>query len=92
VPGVLCTDIGQTELTHEAIAALVTCGALTPDPGMDAVLRRRYGFPERVDPAPAPAPGGGRPDDAPPENAPGGTGQPVADVAPGETRQPVVAR
>lgn len=86
VPGVLCTDLGQTEATSDAIAALVTCGALVPDEGMDAALRQRYGFPERAEtpaaPAATPIPG-----DVAPADPAGGTGRPaepapVTDVAP----------
>jgi hypothetical protein len=88
VPGVLCTDIGQTEITAEAIAALVTCGALIPDDGMDATLRQRYGFPERTEPTPAPAPATPI-DDEPPPNAPGGSGTPPADDVSPEPRATV---
>lgn len=58
VPGVLCTDIGQTEASFEAIAALVGAQALLPDEGMENALRRRYGFPERTTARP-PDPGAG---------------------------------
>jgi hypothetical protein len=92
VPGVLCTDIGQTEVTHEAIAALVQCGAMPPDPGMDSALRQRFGFPERIEVAPPAAPANKPPgpDDAvPAEDPAGGTGKPVVETAPAATRQPV---
>ena len=79
VPGVLCTDLGQSDATADAISALVTCGAMTPDEGMDNTLRNRFGMPERTGAypaAPPAAPPGPREDDVPPEDAPGGTGKP----------------
>lgn len=45
VPAILCTDISRPEVTSEAIAALVACGALTPDLGMENDLRDRYSLP-----------------------------------------------
>lgn len=45
VPAILATEITRPEVTSEAIAALVTCGALTPDLGMENDLRNRLSFP-----------------------------------------------
>lgn len=65
VPGILCTDISRPEVTSDAIAALVSCGAMTADLGMENDLRNRYQLPtieERpkpiviAPPAPTPAP------------------------------------
>lgn len=71
VPGMVCTDITRPEVTSDAISALVTCGALTPDLTMENDLRLRYQMPildERPAPpqiAPPVAP------DAAPTTAPG---------------------
>jgi hypothetical protein len=92
VPGVLCTDIGQTEATADAISALVSAGALVPDPGMDAALRQRYGFPERTEPIPAPTPATPVPTDTPTDNPTGGTGNPPADSPVPAVRQPAGQR
>lgn len=54
VPGLLATDITRPEVTSEAVSALVSCGALTPDLGMENDLRNRFHFPqiaERPEPA-----------------------------------------
>lgn len=64
VPSVLCTDINRPEITSEAISALVTCGALTPDITLENDLRNRYNLPvieeddrtEQRTPPPAPVP------------------------------------
>ncbi|HEY6014333.1 MAG TPA: hypothetical protein VIU37_10005, partial [Candidatus Limnocylindrales bacterium] len=45
VPGILCTDINRPEVTSEAINALVTCGALTPDLTLENDLRSRFNLP-----------------------------------------------
>jgi len=45
VPGLLCTDLNQPELTADAINALVSCGALTPDSGLESDMRTRYHLP-----------------------------------------------
>jgi hypothetical protein len=45
VPGLLCTDINRPEVTSEAISALVTCGALTPDLGLENDIRLRFNLP-----------------------------------------------
>lgn len=79
VPGILCTDVSRPEVTSEAIAALVACGALTPDVTMENELRRRNRMPlieerpaepQTTDPA-------GTPDDAPTVPPRGGTGKPA---------------
>lgn len=55
VPAVLCTDINRPEVTSEAISALVTCGALTPDLTLENDMRSRYRIaPIAERPAPAP--------------------------------------
>lgn len=62
VPPIICTDITRPEITSEAIAALVTCGALTPDITLENDLRLRYQLPtidarpEPVAPVPAAPP------------------------------------
>jgi hypothetical protein len=66
-PSIICTDITRPEVTSEAIAALVTCGALTPEIGMENDLRVRYQLPI-IDERPAPTqvtPPTGTPADAP---------------------------
>lgn len=72
VPAILCTDINRPEITSEAISSLVTCGALTPDLGLENDLRIRYDLPVIKDadrdqartpetpPEAVPAPSGGR--------------------------------
>jgi hypothetical protein len=45
VPGLLCSDINRPEVTSEAISALVTCGALTPDMALENDIRLRFNFP-----------------------------------------------
>lgn len=45
IPGIICTDITRPEVTSDAIAALVTCGALTPDITLENDLRNRYQLP-----------------------------------------------
>lgn len=49
VPGILCTDINRPEVTSEAINALVTCGALTPDISMENDIRSRFNLPLLTD-------------------------------------------
>lgn len=74
VPAVLCTDITRPEVTSEAIAALVTCGALTPELGMENDLRVRLSLPV-IDERPAPvqqSPPAGDPDAAPETTPVGG--------------------
>jgi hypothetical protein len=67
-PQILCTDISRPEVTSEAISALVSAGALTPDLVSRTTSACRYSLPpieERplivvapptADPAPIPAP------------------------------------
>jgi hypothetical protein len=75
VPAVLCTDINRPEVTSEAISSLVTCGALTPELGLENDLRIRYSLPviqeeERQAALPAPAPEPGRTNEPAPEQVP----------------------
>lgn len=61
VPQILCTDINRPEITSEAIAQLVSAGALTHDLGLENDVRLRYNLPQLEDlpappPPPAPAP------------------------------------
>ncbi len=78
VPAIICTDINRPEITSEAIASLVTCGAITPDLGMENELRTRYQMPvitneERSAAKPPPTPPPGVPSDpAPTAPASGG--------------------
>lgn len=61
VPQILCTDINRPEVTSEAISALVTCGALTPDLTLENEIRLRYNLPiisEENRTAAQPAPSG----------------------------------
>lgn len=53
VPAIVCTDINRPEVTSEAIAALVTAGALSPEITMENDLRNRYRLPH-IDKRPAP--------------------------------------
>lgn len=82
VPAVLATDITRPEVTSEAIAALVTCGALTPDLGMENDLRNRLSLPVIAErpAAPQQAPAAGNPDAAPETTPPvtDRTNEPVA--------------
>ncbi len=60
-PVVVATDVGdQHEVTAEAIQMLVACGALQPDPELDAYLRQAWRLPSRkpgsMPPAPATEP------------------------------------
>jgi hypothetical protein len=49
-PRVVCARTGaQPEVTAQAIGQLVDAGALLPDAGLEAWLRRRYDLPERTD-------------------------------------------
>jgi hypothetical protein len=45
VPAVLCTDISRPEPISDAVASLVTCGAITPDITLENDLRVRYNLP-----------------------------------------------
>jgi hypothetical protein len=58
-PRILCTDINRPEITSDAIAQLVTAGALTPDLSLENDVRLRYSLPpitERPAPAAPPTP------------------------------------
>lgn len=85
-PEIVCVGLGRPEPTAEAITALITARAITPDPQMEAWLRERYDLPD-IDPefekkppteyglpAPgtpeAPASQGGDPANAPDEQKP----------------------
>lgn len=66
-PRILCKDINRPEITSDAIAQLVTAGALTPDIGLENDVRLRYNLPTIDDAArqaAQPAP------EAPPDHAP----------------------
>lgn len=81
VPEIVCTGLGAPEATAESITALITAGAITADPELEAWLRQRYELPEIDEeftkkppteyglPAPgspdAPASQGGNPENAP---------------------------
>lgn len=64
VPRIVCTDINRPEITSDAVAALVTAGALTPDLGLENDIRLRYALPpiaeadreKLLTPPPAPDP------------------------------------
>lgn len=89
VPPIVCTNVTTPELTSEAINALVACGALTADLGLENSIRDRYRMPpieQRPEPHTHPDPGGD-PTDAPttqpansakPTEPAAGTGTPKA--------------
>jgi hypothetical protein len=90
-PRIVANDVGDRhEITAAAISALVTSGALPPDPELDAFLREAYGLPKRSTSFPPPAPpkappppghgGGGGGNQPPPE--PGQPGNPARAAAP----------
>jgi hypothetical protein len=55
VPYVCVADVGsKREVTVEAIQALISSGAVEPDPALDAWIRREWRLPERVTPWVAP--------------------------------------
>jgi Zeta toxin len=95
IPKIVCADVGDRhEITATSVQLLISCGALTPDPVLEAFLRNAWGLPEKPEPAGpegtpavpgAGAPGGGPPPapaPAPEPPAPGGqlqdSGLPVA--------------
>jgi hypothetical protein len=50
-PRLVCTDVGENYLvTAEALSRLTQYGALTPDPALDAWIRKAWRLPERDDP------------------------------------------
>jgi hypothetical protein len=56
VPRIVCTDVGQRhEVTAEAINTLITSGAITADPDLEAYVRDAFRLPQRSQTAP-PAP------------------------------------
>lgn len=57
VPAVQVGDVGVShETTAEALQMLLSSGALTNDPGLEAYIRRQFNLPERQDvPQPAPS-------------------------------------
>jgi hypothetical protein len=71
-PRVVATDINRPEVTGEAIAQLVSTGAILPDPELDGWLRTRYQIPAR-DPE-TPAQPAANPDPARPVPVPAGVG------------------
>ena len=82
VPRIVCTDVGDRhEITSTAIAAMVTAGAITPDPQLEGFLRDAWGLPERAEPDPPVPP----PVPAAPAGLPG-------PVAPGSLSQPARSR
>ena len=47
-PRIVCDDIGSKHpVTADAIAALVNCGAIQPDPELEYKMRSTYGVPQR---------------------------------------------
>lgn len=85
-PAIICTDISRPEVTSEAIAALVACGAITPEITMENDLRVRYQLPV-IEERPAPiqvTPPAADPTTAP-ETAPGVPGK-APEPAPAVTR------
>lgn len=45
VPMIICTDLQHQERTFEAISALVSSGAITPDPALENAIRESYLLP-----------------------------------------------
>jgi predicted ABC-type ATPase len=100
-PRIVCTDVGENyQVTAEALATLVSSKALTPDPALEAWIRRTWRLPELEETAGPPAvpapPGGsalpGAPGESPPAPGPPG-GQPLetaASVPPGPGHGPDV--
>lgn len=97
-PEIVCVGLGRPEATAEALQGLITSGAITTDPALEAWLRERYDLPE-IDPeftkkppteyglpAPgspeAPANQGGDPANAPDDAQPGGAPPPPGRKAP----------
>jgi len=80
VPRLVCNDVGENyEATADAIAALVTAKALTPDTDLDAWIRKTWRLPKA-----APLPPGAVPGAAPP----GAPGVPPAPPGPGAPAGP----
>lgn len=50
-PRLVCTDVGQNyDLSAAALQALVMCGAITPDAGLDDWARKTWRLPKRTSP------------------------------------------
>ena len=65
VPRIIAKDVGDRhEVTDTAISSMLTAGALTYDPNLEAYLREAWGLPERDAKFPLPPP-------KPPKGAPG---------------------
>jgi hypothetical protein len=78
VPAIMCAKIPR-QAVSDAVAGLVTCGALTPDLGMENELRDVYRLPQ-IESRPTPVqqtPPTGTPSDAP-TTTPGGPGAPTS--------------
>jgi predicted ABC-type ATPase len=57
VPRIVATDVGDRhEITATAVSEMITSGALSPDPNLEAFLREAWGLPERDPAYSAPAP------------------------------------
>jgi hypothetical protein len=55
VPRIVATDVGDRhEITANAISQMITSGALSPDPNLEAFLREAWGLPERSQDFPPP--------------------------------------
>ncbi|MFI7449549.1 hypothetical protein ACIBQX_18780 [Nonomuraea sp. NPDC049714] len=64
-PKVVAPDVGDRhEVTAEALDQLITCGAITPDPELEAYVRASWKLPERSQTA-LPTPPAPRPDPEP---------------------------
>jgi hypothetical protein len=93
VPRIVCTDVGDRhEITSDALQLLISSGALTPDPVLEAFIRNAWGLPERVEePPPAPLLPSGQPGQpeapSPPQPAPPIPGQPQPDAPPVAARR-----
>lgn len=79
-PSVVCIGVGQQhEITAQAIQLLTQYGALTPDPKLEAYLRRTFRIPQ-VDPAFKKSP--------PPEPLPAGPPEPPPPPSPPAVERP----
>lgn len=57
VPKVVASDVGtKHDVTAEAIQQLMAAGALTPDPALEAYVRRTFRLPQREQNSPPPLP------------------------------------
>ncbi|RKR92791.1 hypothetical protein BDK92_7271 [Micromonospora pisi] len=71
VPVVTVAGVGsRREVTAESLDLLLSSGALSADPALEAWVRREYRLPERTEPPPAPTPPAPEPDDNSPEPEP----------------------